>query len=103
MPFKDKAAYNAYMAEYMLRRYHRRRAEAIEQLGGRCVDCGTTDSLEFDHDDRDSKTWNMAKILTSGSKQMVQEELAKCVLRCNPCHIAKSQRVGDFKKKHTPL
>ena len=27
MPHKDKAEYNAYMAEYMLKRYHKRMAE----------------------------------------------------------------------------
>jgi hypothetical protein len=29
--------------------YHRRRGELIRALGGKCLACGTDQSLEFDH------------------------------------------------------
>lgn len=86
MPAKD---YNNYMREYMLRRYYRRRGEAIEKLGGQCKSCGTTDDLEFDHIDPDQKEYSIAKIFTSGSEGKVQAEVAKCQLLCTDCHKKK--------------
>ena len=39
----------AYMRTYIMARRKVRRARLIELLGGRCVRCGSTDELEFDH------------------------------------------------------
>lgn len=36
------------MRDYMLRRYHARRAESYAILGGKCVVCGTSDDLQID-------------------------------------------------------
>lgn len=80
---------NAYMANYMLRRYHARRAEALAMLGGVCVDCGATKSLEFDHEDRSTKSFDVSK-LWSTSRERFLAELEKCVLRCSTCHQLKS-------------
>lgn len=41
--------------ETMKERYYRIRAEIIKTLGGKCVRCGTTDNLEFDHIDKTKK------------------------------------------------
>ncbi len=87
MALKDKDAYNAYMREYMNKRYHRLRQEYIDAMGGKCVDCPETENLEFDHQDAQTKTFNLAKILTH-SKAKRETELAKCVLRCTSCHDA---------------
>lgn len=92
MPRKDPAAYRAYMREYMLRRYHRRRAEWIERLGGKCAECGKETALEFDHVDATVKAEAIARILTSGSARRVREEMAKCQLLCGRCHRAKTKR-----------
>lgn len=86
------------MRIYMKARYERRRAAAVEQLGGKCVDCNTVDGLEFDHVDSTTKSHSLAKILAGGSEAKVQAELAKCVLRCRPCHEDKSRLAGDWNR-----
>ena len=52
-----------------------------------CVDCGEKDvrTLEFDHNNPDEKTKNIAKML-SFSWKAIQLEIAKCVVRCANCH-----------------
>jgi hypothetical protein len=86
----DKAAYNEYMRKYMLERYHKRRASAIEQLGGKCVDCGSVEELELDHADHTTKVFNYAKALSGWSEARVQDELKKAVLRCKDHHRLKT-------------
>lgn len=78
------------MAEYMLKRYHRRRAEWLSTLGSCCIDCGSLNNLEFDHDDRTTKSFDVAKALSGWSDKKLVAEMAKCVLRCNSCHAEKS-------------
>lgn len=81
---------NKYMREYMLKRYHRRRKEAIIKLGGKCVDCESEDNLEFDHANPEDKSFNVAKAFTSMATAMLWEEIHKCVLRCKDCHAQKT-------------
>lgn len=88
MPAKD---YNSYMREYMLARYHERRAHAIAELGGKCADCGSEESLEFDHVDPETKLNEISK-LWSYSDGRFEKELEKCVLRCHDCHEKKTIR-----------
>lgn len=83
--------YNAYMRVYMLNRYHEKRKQAVERLGGKCVDCGSTENLEFDHEDSETKAFDVAKIW-SYKQERFEAELAKCVLRCKSCHIEKSRQ-----------
>lgn len=90
MTIKDKAAYNEYMRVYMVERYHRRRAEYLEKLGGRCVDCGQAENLEFDHDDPATKSFDVGKAISGWSKSRLDAEMLKCVLRCKAHHKAKS-------------
>lgn len=89
MGLANKAEYNAYMAEYMLKRYHAKRKEIISQLGGCCAKCGSTDQLEIDHSDAKKKTYNIAKIWNYSNGRL-QEELKKCQLLCAACHSIKS-------------
>lgn len=73
------------------RNYYKKRIEELKQLlGGRCRICGATENLEFDHTDRSTKRFNIAKI-AKRSKESVMEELSKCELLCRRCHIEKSQ------------
>ncbi|MFW9998429.1 MAG: HNH endonuclease, partial [Candidatus Odinarchaeota archaeon] len=85
----SRAAYNEYMAEYMLRRYHARRSEAIEKLGGECSRCGSTTHLEIDHIDPGQKSFALNK-LWSVAKDKFEQELEKCQLLCKDCHEKKS-------------
>jgi hypothetical protein len=70
----------------------------IEKLGGRCVECGCTQSLEFDHIDPSTKSFNIAAGYTK-PKEVLLKEVAKCQLLCNKCHIEKSKRDAKFRPK----
>lgn len=77
-----------------LRLYHKRRKELVERLGGRCVVCGTTEDLEFDHKDPTTKTLHLSKQLTR-SLETVEHECTKCQLLCHTCHMLKSKNDGS--------
>ena len=81
---------NEYMAQYMLARYHRRRQQAITQLGGQCAQCGNKEDLQLDHIESKDKTFVIAKALAGFSEQRIQTELLKIQLLCQPCHALKT-------------
>lgn len=62
-----------------------------------CVDCGFSDirALEFDHV-RGERRAGVAAMARSGySMAAIQEEIAKCEVRCKNCHaIATFERLG---------
>lgn len=82
---------NEYMRIYMLKRYHQRRSEAIEFLGGRCTKCDSTENLEIDHINPTEKKYNIGKIW-SYSKDKFWAEIKKCQLLCKTCHKNKSDK-----------
>ena len=91
-----------YMRDYMRQRYHNRRQKAIEMLGGKCVKCGDTNNLHFDHIDRSKKTFRLADI-NSVSDQALEKELKNIQLLCPKCHREKtfeSQDYGGPKSEH---
>lgn len=102
-PVKKRDDHNAYMRAYVLRRYEERRARAIAELGGACADCGATERLQFDHADRSSKALDIAKRLHGAPWELVRAELAKCVLRCGPCHQVKTIRERGHRIKNPGL
>lgn len=77
--------------QYCVSRWQKRKIQAIEYKGGRCVDCGfdhptyPPDIFEFHHLNPNEKEfdWNKLK-LTSWNK--IVSELDKCVLLCANCH-----------------
>jgi len=71
----------------------KRRRDALELLGGKCVVCGKEDAddLEFDHIDPATKSFNIASNW-SRSWGDLQKELAKCQLLCTKCHDDKTLR-----------
>lgn len=79
-----------YMSDYMLNRYHERRKFWIAELGGVCNKCSQTERLEFDHIDRETKKYDIAKILATWSPHIIEEEMRKCQLLCRSCHAKKS-------------
>ena len=95
--------YNAYFRKYMLKRYYDRRTWAVTLLGGKCVDCGTTEELQFDHDDPASKKFTISDRLNTAPLGVLKEELNKCLLRCRSCHLAKSKRNNELSHEHTLL
>jgi 5-methylcytosine-specific restriction endonuclease McrA len=95
MAKKNKEEYNAYMAEYMLKRYHAKRAEIIARLGGACVQCGSTTDLETDHKEPGQKAFNIAKLWNLSAVKL-NPELEKCQLLCWSCHVRKTVAERGF-------
>lgn len=75
--------HNAYNRE----RYRTFRKKWIEDLGGKCVQCGSTDDLEIDHIDRTTKSFDISR---ENSIPKAAQELTKCQLLCKICHKKKS-------------
>ncbi len=69
-------------------RYHGMRSRLIAMLGGKCVECGATESLEIDHIDPAQKSFNVSRIWAY-TFETVLAELKKCQLLCESCHRAK--------------
>jgi hypothetical protein len=80
--------YNEYQRNYQIKRYHARRAESLEMLGGKCVECGSTDELEIDHIDPATKKLEVSR-LWGVSRERWLAEIAKCQILCKPHHIHK--------------
>jgi hypothetical protein len=82
MPYSDPDQQRKYQREWK----DRRRQDWLA-ANGPCIDCGSRDDLEVDHVDAktkiDHKVW-------SWSAERRLRELAKCVVRCEPCHKAKT-------------
>ena len=97
----DHAAHNAYMRAYVRERYARRKAAAIGQLGGRCVACGTTYRLEFDHIDPSKKSYAVSSF-DGLSEKKLQAELLKCQLLCYDHHKAKTKQERKPWRHGTP-
>src|ERR1700738_5295764 len=87
MPFKSRKEKQKYQREW----YAKRRAHYIEQHGGKCVKCGSTNKLEFDHKDPRDK---VSHKIWSWKIDRIEAELAKCQLLCITCHHGKPAR--DF-------
>ena|SRR6478735_5249227 len=89
MTYKHKEDYNAYLNQYMKDRWTKRRALAVEKLGGECIECGETESLEFDHIDPSTKIMTVARA-SSRSEEFFWAEVSKCQLLCKPHHKIKT-------------
>jgi 5-methylcytosine-specific restriction endonuclease McrA len=79
-----------YMRDYMKSRRKARRAKFIDLLGGKCVSCGSTDNLQFDHANAKKKEFDLNAIKDSNEKTILKE-LKKCVLLCGDCHLDKTK------------
>jgi hypothetical protein len=86
--------YKKKFAAYQRARYAKKKAIVVESMGGKCVDCGFTKGLEFDHVDPKLKLHNITRIIIGGKAEALAAELAKCVLRCVACH----QHMTAFQK-----
>lgn len=63
-----------------------------------CVDCGESDPvvLEFDH--RGDKDKDVCNVALNGSIERLEEEIAKCDVRCANCHRRKTAKQFGYKK-----
>lgn len=68
-----------------------------------CIDCGEADVrvLDFDHRDESTKKFNISVMLTlKFSIKRIEEEIAKCDVRCANCHRKRtSDRMSDWRAK----
>src|SRR5947209_2351671 len=78
-----------------VRRYRRGRQELIDQLGGKCADCGATEDLEFDHPS--GRTWEARKTSRWQRLALYRREAkdGKIELRCKDCN----KRRGSPRRK----
>jgi len=91
-----------YHRKYNRHRYHRLRNQYIEILGGKCVICGSTDSLQFDHIDPTTKLIDISKLLNY-SQSIVIAELTKCQLLCKTHHLEKSMNNKELGGGHNRI
>tara|TARA_B100000131_G_C17924797_1_gene535804 strand:- start:57 stop:683 length:627 start_codon:yes stop_codon:yes gene_type:complete len=77
------------------RRYNESRQQCIDKLGGKCVECGATESLQFDHINPLEKSFPISETLHWSPKKKKEvkfdEELDKCQLLCPKCHLEKTK------------
>ncbi len=63
-----------------------------------CCDCGFNahaEALDFDHRDPKSKSFSVSKMCDC-SVQRIEEEIAKCDVRCANCHRIKTAKERDI-------
>lgn len=71
----------------------RARLALVADLGGVCVDCGSTDSLQIDH--IGPRTWSLRKYDPSGRVSRYRKEYALGLLtvRCLTCNTSRGKPV----------
>jgi len=77
------------LKEYLRELRKEKKAICLEYLGGKCVKCGATERLEFDHIKREGKKYEISTRLTYNFDNL-KEELNKCQLLCYDCHKVKT-------------
>lgn len=97
----SKEEYNAYQREYQKKRWAKRKQELIDFLGGKCVKCGSTEELQFDHIDPSTKSFTIASCPTASEERMMAE-IKKCQLLCRKCHEEKTFSASKLGRKMTP-
>lgn len=84
---------------YHINYYTKRRKLLLDYLGDKCKKCGSVDNLQFDHINKDEKSFNIKNNLTLNEK--VKNELDKCQLLCQKCHIEKTAKENSGFKHGT--
>jgi hypothetical protein len=82
MPYVDPEKQKSYQREWMAKR----RQEWLT-ANGPCIDCGSWENLQVDHVDSFQKVTHR---VWSWNTLRREAELAKCVVRCQPCHAKKT-------------
>ena len=76
------------MNEYTRKWVTNRKNLLKEKMGGKCVICGATENLQFDHINPLEKSYNISN---NYFRKDVDEEIAKCQLLCSTCHLEKTK------------
>jgi hypothetical protein len=86
--------------EYM-REYRRKRVIALREEfspKGECEHCGSTENLEWDHIDPDTKVANVGHMIAEcASRAKIMAEIAKCRVLCHGCNIlaGRNTKISD--------
>lgn len=80
--------------EISKRTREKKKQERIDYLGGKCIGCGTTENLQFDHIDRTTKEYSISK-KPDYVFEKIKPELDKCQLLCKECHRIKTRANHD--------
>lgn len=72
----------------------RKRQQLVEHLGGKCVGCGVTENLQFDHINRADRLYTIGKIIDWDLSRILPE-VDKCQLLCKECHRIKTRANHD--------
>jgi len=70
-----------------------------------CIDCGSTENIEYDHIDPDTKTQDLGSYTwwsNHGGVPAMKLEKTKCVPRCRPCHDVQPTHTKHQRKYATP-
>ncbi len=81
--------------------YNYRKSQIFSYLGNVCVVCGTTDELQVDHRDHETKNFTVMSNY-SRAWDILVPELDKCQLLCKTHHLEKSMEEGSLKKGDRP-
>lgn len=78
-----------------VKRRQREKREAVDayKLERGCENCGYREdarALDLDHRDRVSKVGNVARLVSSASRDRLLAELSKCRVLCSNCHRIKT-------------
>lgn len=76
--------------DYMRLRRDNQRSRLLALLGGKCVRCGTTERLQFDHIDPKTMSFRLGKAF-GGKWEKLLGESKKCQLLCKDCHWTKTR------------
>lgn len=82
---------NEYMRDRYDNTYLETRIKAVEFMGGECVNCGSAESLEFDHIDPKTKKVEVSSMWDTHSWEAILDEMSKCQLLCKLCHAEKTK------------
>lgn len=85
------------MASYMHNRRTDRKNKLKKLLGSKCIVCGNSKNLQFDHIHREEKSFTIVNAL-DGKWERLLGEIKKCQLLCKECHKKKTSI--DVMAKH---
>jgi len=87
---------------YFRDRRKKRRKHLRNLLGGKCIRCGSTKDLHFDHKNPKKKERRIADMIDA-PEDVLMAEVNKCVLMCAKCHRDKTREKGEHgqpKRQH---
>ena len=79
----------------MTSQYLKRMQKLREAFGNKCVLCGETENLHFDHIDPSTKVNAVGALATSNGFDKCYQEALKCQLLCKSCHKDKTIANGE--------